>query len=168
MHIVSRSSLHAQGSPLTYHRYGMTFLKMPPISLGDEKLSLRCISADKPSVQNEKTTLEQNGFRVHYSGKDIFPDNMSFTFVNVNDGLTIEALQDWKEFACNLRTGGSVSPDVYKGVMQLADLAYDNKTVIKTYTLYGVFPEDISFDSGYGTSVSPQIVNVTFSLDYWE
>lgn len=168
MHIVSRNSLTAQGSPLTYHRYGMTFLKLPPISLGDEKLSLRCISADKPSVSNEKTVIEQAGFRVSYSGKDVFPDNMSFTFVNVNDGLTVEAFQDWKEFACNLRNGGSVDPSVYKGVLQLADLAYDNKTVVKTYTLYGVFPEELSFDGGYGTSVSPQIVNLTLSLDYWE
>lgn len=158
----------ALGSPLTYHRYGMTFLKLPPIGITDENLCLRCLSADKPSVSNEKTNIEQGGFRVSYSGKDIFPDNMSFTFVNVNDGLTAEAFQDWKEFACNLRSGGSVDPSVYKGVLQLADLAYDNETVIKTYTLYGVFPEEISYDGGYGTSVSPQVVNLTLSLDYWE
>ena len=168
MHIVSRNSLHEQGSPLTYHRYGLEFIKYPPLSLGEEKLCLRCVSSDKPSVSNEKTTLEQAGFRVSYSGKDVFPDSMSFSFVNVNDGLTMEALQDWKELCCDLRNGGSVSPEAYKGVLLLADLAYDNKTVIKQYTLYGVFPEEISFDSGYGTSVNAQIVNLTLSLDYWE
>lgn len=168
MHIPSRNSLLQQGAPLTYHRYGLDFIKLPPISLSSEKLCLRCTSNDKPSVQNEKTTIEQAGFSVHYSGKDVFSGEMSFTFFDVQDGLTSQALQDWKEFCCNLRNGGSVDASTYKGVCQMADLAVDNKTVIKTFTIYGMFPTDISPSAGYSSSVDAQQWNVTFSYDYWE
>ena len=168
MHIVSRSSLTALGAPLTYHKYGMTIMNLPAIGLSEEKLVLRCLSSDKPSVSNDKTNVEQAGFRISYSGKDVYPDNMSFTFLSTGEGATIEALQMWKEYCCSARTGGSTAPSYYKATMLLSDLSYDNETVIKTYNCYGVFPEEISFSDGYGTSVEAQVVNITMSLDWWE
>ena len=168
MNIVSRNSLTQLGAPLTYHKYALSFYDLPPIGISDEQLCLRCMSADKPSVTNEKTNIEQAGFRVSFSGKDVYPDSMSFTFLSTGEGATIEALQSWKEFCCNARSGGSVAPEVYKATCAMADLAYDNKTIIKLYTCYGFFPEDINFSDGYSPSVDGQIVNVTFNLDWWE
>ena len=168
MHIVSRSSLSALGAPLTYHRWGLTIMNLPAIGLSEEKLCLRCLSCDKPKVSIEKTNIEQAGFRISYAGKSSYPDNFSVSFLSTGEGATIEALQMWKEYCCAARTGGSVDPSYYKATMLCSDLSYDNKTVIKTYTCYGVFPEEVDFGDSYSESVEAQVCNVTFNMDWFE
>lgn len=167
MNIISRNSLTALGSPLTYHRYALTFLDLPTIGITDEQLCLRVLSADKPTISNEKTTVEQAGFRIFYAGKDEFSDSISFSFLSTGQGETINALQDWKELCNSTMMGGSVNPSNYKSTVLMADLAYDNETIIKTYTVYGCFPQEISFGDSYGTSVEAQTCNVTMSMDYF-
>ena len=167
MNIISRNTLSSLGSPLTYHRYAMTILDLPAIGITDEQICIRVLSADKPTINNEKTTIEQTGFRISYAGKDEFSDSLSFSFLSTGDGETVNALMNWKEFCNSTMMGGSVNPANYKSTILLADLAYDNETIIRTYTVYGCFPQEISFGDGYGTSVEAQTCNVTMSMDYF-
>ena len=92
MRIVSRSSLTALGAPQTYHKYALEWLDFPEgLGFSSEDLTLRVLSIDRPGFSMEKTTVEQNGFRVSYAGKDNFPDSFS---------MTILATADDKKYHC--------------------------------------------------------------------
>ena len=168
MYIITRQTLEQQAPPKCYHKFGMEFMNLPVgLGISSEKLCLSIYTADKPSVENEKTTVEQRGFQAHFSGKDTFSGTWSVQFYDTVDEVTTQALILWKERACNLKTGASVHPTLYKARCVATDLSFDNSE-LTPYDIKGIFPQSISYGDGWGTSVSPQILAVTFSYDYWE
>ena len=167
MYIITRQTLENQAPPKTYHRFGLEFMQLPVgIGISSEQLSLRVQTVDKPSVENEKTTVEQRGFQVHFSGKDVFSGTWEVSVYDTIDDLTKQGLWAWKERACNLRTGASVDPAMYKARCIATDLSFDNSQ-LSPYDIRGIFPQNISYSAGWGTDVSAQIMTITFSYDYW-
>jgi len=169
MRIVSRASLQSLGSPLTYHKYAIEWLDFPTsLGFSSEELVLRVLSLSRPGFSIEKTNVEQNGFRVSFAGKDTFPDSFSMTILSTADGVAVDLLKNWKEYCVSTRTGGSVSPDIYKATFNAHSLAYDNETIVTTDTYHGVFPTEITPSGNFDTSVDAQAYEVTWNLDYLE
>lgn len=168
MYIITRSTQASQQPPKTYHKFAMDFTNMPAIGMTAEQLALRVLSASKPPVDNEKTVLEQRGFRVGFAGKDNFDMTWQCQIYDLVDNITLAGLKTWKRLASDIITGGSTDPNAYKATAILYDLSYSNASIIgATQTLYGVYLSGFQAGGQYGNDVSPQYWTATFHYDYW-
>jgi len=168
MYIITRATQAAQQPPKTYHRFGLDFVSLPAIGMSAEQLALRVQSMDKLSIDNEKTIIEQRGFRVGFAGKDIFDMTWTVNIYDLIDNVTLAGLKNWKRLASNITTGGSTDPTAYKATCIITDLSYDTSAIADaTQTAYGIYPSSIRPASQHGSDVSPQYWIVTFNYDYW-
>jgi len=130
-------------------------------------LTVKCQSTSIPGMQIESVTLSLKGAEAKYAGRRMYTKTLEASITETRDMSTYNAIQSWFDTIRNpVANTGSYKAD-YSSTVQL--ILYDDiPTAVKTFNLFGVYPETLSdapLESSSSTIVS---YNLTLSYDYFQ
>lgn len=143
-------------------------LVIRPKGGGDGRpLTVKCQSTSIPGMQIESVTVALKGAEVKYAGRRMFTKTLEASIIETRDMSTYNALQSWFNAARNpvANTGGYKAD--YSSVVELV-LYDDIPSVVKTFKLFGVYPETLSDAALESSSSTVVAYSLTLSYDFFE
>ena len=167
---MARSSLNdVQGSivdPAQTWNFDLFFEKLPSgISGSTSTLTIRCMSTSLPGVSFEPIEVELHGVKLKYRGRKTYNGTFSVTFAENVDWTTYNLFREWNNLMLSWERNTGSSSTVYK-VPCTMTMYNDAGEEVATYTLKGVWPQDVNEISFNGAESSYVQLEVTFSFDY--
>jgi len=130
-------------------------------------LTVRCKSTSLPGSQIEPVVTALHGTEVKHAGRRMWTKTLECTLIECRDMATSNSLNDWMNLIRNPILNTGTYKSIYSSNAEI--LLYDDiPTVIKTYTLYGAWPETIGEGSLDGSQSTGVEIPLTLSYDYYD
>jgi hypothetical protein len=146
----------------------------PPAALNIEqnsvqKFSFMCQAASLPPATMSQIEVPYFGRKIKVVGERTF-DNWNLTIMNDEDFMVRALFEAWSNalnsMETNLRTAGLDSEN-YKADLDVIQYAKDGE-IIRSYTIIGAFPTDISgIEVNWSSTGAVQTFTTVLAYDYW-
>lgn len=151
--------------PVSQYQFELIIPNVPGGGDG-RSLALTCQTSSLPGKSLDDMPSTLHGIDLKFAGRPMYSHTLQAQFLVVRDLKTNDALRDWMNYARSIKNTAGTYKTQYS--TQATMLVYDAaQAVVRTITLYGVFPQTIDDQAVDGSSSAPITVSCTFSYDYF-
>lgn len=163
---IQRNEITALPDFLTNGNFVMMFGTIPGTA-STKRLTLQCKSTSVPGVSIERLSQELAGFERGQAGGKTWSHSLSVTFAETKDLYISKAIRAWMEWSRGTNSGLSVGDSGNTTVNADIYVFDNNGELVKTCTLFKVFPTEFPDTEFQGGSAQALVeTQVTFGYDY--
>ena len=134
----------------------------------DTNLKFYAISTSKPAMTINTGEINYQGFTYRVPNNLTFDGTWSVTVRASQDMKLYEDFVAWSKIFADYDKGGGGKKNIpdSNGVIDLMD--QELNTIVKTYTMYGLFPTEVGELTTDHSDTSVSQFNVTFAYQFWK
>ena len=152
--------------PLKGYQFKITIANPPGAGASVEQLQFLCSATVLPGRTIDQVVTSLGSFDVSDPGRIPGPRVWTTTFFETTDVGIIRRVNSWQQICFNPETGVQGNRGDYKRNARV-ELLNNNKEVVLTRQLNGVWPQDVADMSLDNASSEVVSLDVTWSYDYY-
>lgn len=160
----SYDDVRSVGDPLLSFNWDLILPRIPGINSA-RAFTFKCQTAVIPGMLLESVPVALHGVELRFAGRKNYSHSFPVTILETRDVNTRAMFVAWSEFARSWTLNTGTSKDLYAVPAQL--LLYDDTpSIVRTITIFGMWPENVDDAALDGQASAAVTYNVTFSYDH--
>lgn len=160
----SLQDVRSVGDPLLSFNWDLILPRIPGIA-DTRNFTFKCQTAVIPGMMLEQVPVALHGVELRFAGRKNYSHSLPVTILETADADTRAMFVAWNEFARSWTLNTGAPKDLYSVPAQLV-LYDDTPKVVRTITIFGLWPETVDDAQLDGQASAVVTYNVTFSYDH--
>lgn len=160
----SLADVRSLGDPLLSFNWDLILPRIPGYN-DNREFTFKCQTAVIPGVLLEQVPVALHGVELRFIGRKNYSHSFPVTILETHDASTRAMFVAWSELARSWVLNTGTPKDVYAVPGQLV-LYDDTPKIVRSITIFGMWPENIDDAALDGQSSGIVTYNITFSYDH--